>query len=176
MAVGCQALNCNDVGATRLKHWNEAAIYQRSAHQNAARATLALSTAFLRSRQSKLVSPHIQQAIHRVRPHGCQLSIDRERDLAFCVLRRLAHCRPRAEEGAISGTACSASASKIFSGSNGIESNAMCSASSIALTIAGAGPSIGSSPIPFAPYAPCTLLNSSKNTRMSGRSAEVGMM
>src|SRR5437899_8172883 len=176
MAVACQALNCNDVGATRLKHWNEAAIYQRSVHQNGARATLALSTAFLRSRQSKLVSQHIQQAIHRVRPHGCQLSIDRESDLAFCVLRRLAHCCPRAEEGAISGTACSASASKIFSGSNGIESNAMCSASSIALTIAGAGPSIGNSPIPFAPNAPCTLLNSSKNTRMSGRSAEVGMM
>src|SRR5437899_5864296 len=176
MAVGRQALNCNDVGATRLKHWNEAAIYQRSVHQNGARAAFALSTTFFRSRQSKLVSQHIQQALHRVGPHGCQLSIDRESDLAFCVLQRLAHCCPWAEKGAISGTARSASASKISSGSNGIESNAMCSAPSIALTIAVAGPSIGNSPIPFALNAPFTLLNFANNTRMSDRSAEVRRM
>ncbi len=56
---------------------------------------------------------------------------------------RMAHRSPPAQ-----------TASKISSGKSGTESKRVPSASSIALTIAGAGPSIGSSPIPFAPYAP----------------------
>jgi len=45
-----------------------------------------------------------------------------------------------------------------------------------ALKIAGAGPSIGSSPMPLAPAGPCGYGTSSKNTRMGGRSIDVGMM
>src|SRR4030088_1920265 len=81
------------------------------------------------------------------------------------VLGGVAHRSPPAPTG-----------SKISSGRSGTESKRVPRASSIALTIAGAGPSIGSSPIPFAPYAPCTLPISSKNIRIGGRAAEVGKM
>ena len=45
-----------------------------------------------------------------------------------------------------------------------------------ALAIAGATPSIGSSPMPFAPNGPCAYGRSSKYTRIGGRSIDVGMM
>ena len=44
--------------------------------------------------------------------------------------------------------------SKISSGNSGISVNETPVACSIAFRIAGAGPSIGSSPMPFAPNAP----------------------
>ena len=47
---------------------------------------------------------------------------------------------------------------------------------SMALRMAGAGPSMGSSPMPLAPPGPWRLGTSSKWTWMSGRSAQVGMM
>ena len=43
-------------------------------------------------------------------------------------------------------------------------------AASMAFAIAGATPSIGSSPMPFAPPGPCAYGCSSKYTRMGGRS------
>ena len=47
-------------------------------------------------------------------------------------------------------------------------------ASLIALTIAGAGPSCGNSPMPFAPNPPCWKGISSKKTWMGGTSSAVG--
>ena len=66
--------------------------------------------------------------------------------------------------------------SKMSSGSSGISVNETPVACSIAFRIAGAGPSMGSSPIPFAPCGPWMEGVSSKCTWIGGRSAEVGMM
>src|SRR5262245_51334991 len=76
---------------------------------------------------------------------------------------------------AVTGAAAD-KAAWMSSGSNGIEFKETPNASSTAFTMAGAGPSIGSSPIPLAPYAPCMFPSSSKNTRIGGKSTEVGMM
>src|SRR5580692_645450 len=152
-AVRSQAFDRDDLRAFGLKRRDEAAVHQRSVDQNGARAALAFATPFFRSGQAKLVAQDVEQALHRVHVDGFELSVDRKRYFAFgLALGRFAHSRPPASR---TGSAeHSGSAAKISSGSSGIEWKETCSASSTALIIAGAGPSIGSSPIPFAPYAP----------------------
>src|SRR5688572_3021616 len=63
-----------------------------------------------------------------------------------------------------------------LSGINGTSLKLTPVAFSIALSIAGAGPSIGNSPIPFAPPGPYAYGFSVKYTRIGGMSAGVGMM
>src|SRR5580693_8625861 len=177
VAVRSKTFDRDDFRTLRLKNGNEAAIHQHSVYQHRAGAALALATAFFRSRQSKFVTQHVEQALHRVDLHGFGLPVHGDGDFPFCSsLWGFRHSFPRADVAALSGAALSESAAKISSGSKGIAWNGTCSASSTALTIAGAGPSMGSSPMPFAPYAPWMFPSSSKYTRMEGKSAEVGMM
>src|ERR1700722_12860359 len=69
-AVRGETLDRNNLCAIRLKHRYEAAIHEHPVDQNRAGATFAFTTAFLRSRQSKLVAKNIQETLHRVRMHG----------------------------------------------------------------------------------------------------------
>src|SRR5580658_218415 len=99
-----QALDRDDFSAMRLKSWNEAAIHQRSVDQNGAGAALALATAFFCSGQAKLMSQDVEQALHRIDLYGFRLSVDRERNFAFCAnLVGFTHSRPRAAGAMLSG-------------------------------------------------------------------------
>src|SRR4029077_4140215 len=144
-----EAFDRSEIGARCLKCRDEAAIHQLAIHQDGTRTTLAFSATFLRASEPKLSSQDIQQALHGKDANRLRLSVYSKRKLAFAavvfaaILEGVAHRTPVAH-----------TASKISSGKSGTESKRVPSASSIALTIAGAGPSIGSSPIPLAPYAP----------------------
>src|ERR1039458_5060006 len=119
-----------------MKSRDEAAIYQLAIHQNRARAALALSATLLGAGQPKFVPQNIQQSFHGIDAHGFHLAIYGKGNLAFAVIfEGVSHRSPWAE-----------TASKISSGKRGMESKRVPSASSIPLTMAGAGPSMGSSP------------------------------
>src|SRR5206468_4439330 len=145
--------------------------------QDGTRAAFALAASFFYARQSQVVSQHVQQSFHGMGEQLLCAAVDGERKLVLRACHRQGtHTAPRA----VGETTCwldsGRRASKRSSGSSGMEQKQTPVASSTALTIAGAGPSIGSSPMPFAPCAPCTFPISSKKTRIRGRSAEVGMM
>src|SRR5215470_3111457 len=73
--VSGQTFDRSDSCILGLKHGDEATIHQHAVDQYAARATLAFSTAFLRSRQPQLVPQHVQQALHRIHVHGHRSSV-----------------------------------------------------------------------------------------------------
>src|ERR1700674_5008915 len=129
-----------------LKSRDEAAIHQLAIHQDGARTTFTFSATFLRAGYPELLPQDIQQPLHGKDANRFRLAIHGKRKLALAavvfaaVFGGVSHRSPPAP-----------TASKISSGKSGMESKRVPSASSIALTIAGAGPSIGSSPIPFAP-------------------------
>src|SRR6516225_1918505 len=144
-----------DLSTLGLQHRDEAAIHERPVHQNCTRAALALSATFLCSRKPQFLAEHVKQSLHRIDPHCHQFPVDLKRNVTLgAILRRLVHRPSSATEEMLSRPALRVTASKMSSGSKGIESNGTPRASSTALMTAGAGPSIGSSPIPFAPYAP----------------------
>src|SRR6266705_4472893 len=167
----------DDTRAARLHYWNETAIHQHAIQQNGTRTALAFTASFFRARQSQFVPQYVQQSLHRIREHAFCLAIDSERNLALrtCGRRRIYAVSRDEEKASCSGAACRTASNK-SSGSSGMEQKRIPVASSTAFTIAGAGPSIGNSPIPLAPCAPCTLPSSSKNTRIGGRSTEVAIM
>ncbi len=90
---------------------------------------------------ARVLPQHVEQPFHRIRTHGFRLAIDRERNFLFAP--RLVVIALRRGKNACSRAAPEAIASKISSGSSGMESNGIPSASTTAFTIAGAGPSIG---------------------------------
>src|SRR6185437_2973088 len=153
-------------GAVGLKCGNQARVNELSVHQHRARSALSLATTFLCPCQMKVLTQYIQQALHRRHIDPVLLAVHRQLNLGVHAFTsgRNSPC--------LSGSSsllppCSRSVkpltfSKMSSGSNGIESKLRPVAFSIAFKIAGAGPSIGNSPIPLAPPGPCTQGTSSK--------------
>src|SRR5258708_8686748 len=170
----CYALYSENACSMCRKDGNETPVYECAIHQNRTGPTFALATSFLHARQSKAMRQYVQQAFNWKCEGSSPLAVHNERDFgAICCVREqiaggTGHRTSLATPDARS-TDCDAIASKISYGSRGIELKRICKASSTALRIAAAGPSIGSSPIPLPPKAPCTLPNSSKNTRMGCR-------
>src|ERR1700722_5661223 len=148
--IGPQSFDCHYTRSLGLEHRHQAAVHQRAIHEHRTRAALTLAASFFRSRQSELFTQHVEKPLHWVRADSFHLAIHREGDVA---LRGASFCHrtPAGARASLSRIAAEFIASKISSGKSGTKSNGIPSASSIAFTIAGAGPSIGSSPIPFAP-------------------------
>src|SRR5579859_1608794 len=106
----------------------------------------------------------VEKPLHRVDEHVSFSAVDGEADFDFLGVRQTRTQRD-APVGSGSGSHSREwSASLMSSASSGTELKSTPSASTIALTMAGAGPSMGSSPMPFAPNAPCGLPISSKRT------------
>src|SRR5258708_40021212 len=163
-----------EICARCLQNRNKTAIHQLAVQQDGARTAFAFSATFLGTRQPKFPSEAIQESLHVINSNRFRLAVYCESKLAFAaILGGVGHLFPSV---VLSAMPSAQTASNISSGSSGTASKRVPSASSIALTMAGAGPSIGSSPIPLAPYAPWRFPISSKNTRICGKSAEVGMM
>src|SRR5208282_1614523 len=149
-----QSFDRNNVRPSSLKNWHEAAVYKGAIHQHRARTTFALSATFLRAGQLELMPQHVEQTFHRISPHRLRLAVNHERNLSSRVaLARITHRSPPPALAPLSWDE-EASRSMMSSGSRGTESKGIPSASTTAFTIAGAGPSMGSSPMPLAPYAP----------------------
>src|SRR5919109_1620850 len=138
-------------GGVRCRH--ETRIHRRPVDEHGARTALAFAAALLRTGETALLPQHIEQTLHRMDVEARALAVDG--GLEFHV-STLATCMS-------------------FSGVAGISriSNPACRS---ALMTAGAGPSIGSSPVPFAPKGPCGYGFSSTVTSIGGVSSVVGMM
>src|SRR5271169_1822416 len=151
-----EALNRRKICARGLQRRYETAIDQLAVHQDGARTTFALAATFLRAGQPELLSQDIQQPLHGKNANGFRLAVYGKGKLAFGAI--LAATLAATFGGVAHRSPLAETASKISSGMSGTESKrvprASPRASWMALTIAGAGPSMGSSPIPFAPYAP----------------------
>src|ERR1700683_3215174 len=149
-----QSFDRNNAGTSSLEDRHQAAVYQCAIHQHGARTTLPFPATFLRARELKLMPQHVKQTLHRVSAHFLRLAVDHQRNLSPRVPpAEIAHRSPPPALTPLIGDE-EASRSIMSSGRRGTKSKAIPSASSTALTIAGAGPSMGSSPMPLAPYAP----------------------
>src|SRR6266540_903999 len=120
-----QSLDCGDLAAFNLAHRHQATIDHFAVDQHGAGPALALATAFFRTRRAQLLAQDVEQAARAG-------SLERD----GVPVQREAH------------------AASTFSGVAGISSSHTPVASWIAAMMAGAGPSIGSSPIPLAPNGP----------------------
>src|SRR5262245_39588223 len=112
-------------GAIAVDGGDEARIDGRAVDQNGARATLPFTASLLRARELAVFAQHVEQTLHRMHGETPAAPVDGQ-----------LHAR------------------RIFSGVAGISRTSMPAWRS-ALTTAGAGPSIGISPTPFAPNGPC---------------------
>src|SRR6185369_12443238 len=141
-------LDGGDVLADNLRDRNEAGIHRRAIDQHRAGAALAFAATFLRPRQAALLAQDVEQPGHGMDPRKIETD-------APAVQRELHDIS--------------------FSGVAGISRTSKPACRS-AFATAGAGPSIGISPTPFAPNGPCVYGRSSTTTSMSGVSSVVGTM
>jgi hypothetical protein len=122
--LSAQPFYSRDPGAISVSKRHQTRIDWQPVEQDRARPALALPAAFLGAGQMTFLTQHVEQPPQRMRQHVGPFSVQRE-----------------------------AHAAMTFSGVAGI-SRTSTPACRIALTTAGAGPSIGISPTPFAPNGP----------------------
>ena len=136
IALG-DAFDGDDLGGVSLHERNEAAVHKVSVEQDRTRATLAFAASFLRARQVQGSAERVEQSRHRMSGHGDVGAVD-------AAVNRdggIAHARASMRSNTRSGV---------------IGMRVMLTPSAqTAFAIAGAAPSMGSSPIPFAPPGPC---------------------
>src|SRR5262249_12310057 len=135
--------------ARGMRRRHEARVHRRSIEQHRAGAALAFAATLFSTRQMAVLTQDVQQPFQRMDVNSRARAIDRERD----------HRDAR----------------MLFSGVAGISRTSK-PAWRIALTIAGAGPSIGISPTPLAPNGPCSYGFSRITTSIGGVSSVVGTM
>src|SRR6185503_6709329 len=122
--LAAESFDGRDAGAIDLRERHQAGVDRETVNQHRTGAALSFAAALFRSGQMAGFPEHIEKPRHRMRPHAGPFAIQRE-----------------------------AHAAMIFSGVAGM-SRTSTPAWRIALTTAGAGPSIGISPTPFAPNGP----------------------
>ena len=137
-----QSFDRGDLAALNLAHRYQATVHDLAVDQHGARPALPFATTLFRACRAKILADHIQQPARTRYLDGYGMTIDRERDghrdVPFPLPPSLF---PR-------------NASNTFSGVAGTSSSQTPVASWMAAMIAGAGPSIGSSPMPLAPNGP----------------------
>src|SRR5438093_12293605 len=135
---------------------DEAGVHRQPVQVHGAGAALALAAALLRACERQLIAEGVEQAGGGVHPQR--------------------HRLPVKGEGDGEGRHPPLSSSSISrSGVSGIALGSAPVARATAFRIAGAGPSIGSSPRPFALPAPCGYGFSRNATRTDGTSSDVGI-
>jgi hypothetical protein len=156
--------------STDLGNRNKATVHDLSVDNNRARAALAFTAALLGPGKPQLFAQHVEQASHRKHLKPSLLAIDRKVD---CVsgghLNYKRRCqsifpqrRKDAKKKVLSWRLCAFAGDSYserivsinVSGISGTRLKLTPVAFSIAFKIAGAAPSIGNSPIPFAPPGP----------------------
>src|SRR5437867_696454 len=119
-----EPLDGHDLAPLDLRCWDETRNDDLTVDEYCARSALSLATTLSRARQRAILAQHVEEALHRMRLDQCRLAVQRELHAA-----------------------------RMISGVAGISHTSM-PRCRMAFTIAGAGPSIGSSPSPFAPNGP----------------------
>src|SRR4029453_230565 len=140
-----QTFDRGDSRAFYLSERNEAGIHGSAVHEHRARAALSLSAPLLRPGQRAVFPKNVEEPLHRRRLNVAVFPVEREPHAA-----------------GFPGGAC-----LTRSGITGI-SRTSSPRLRIALTTAGAGPSMGISPTPFAPKGPCSYGFSRMVTSISG--------
>src|SRR5690242_4778214 len=141
--TGIERLDRPHAAIADLIRRDEARVHGQSVEVDGAGAALALAAALLRAGQPQPIAERVQQAVGRIHVNRNLLPIQSERDGEFV------HSALRIPNSALSINSINLSAV------SGITRGSAPVAAATAFTIAGAGPSIGSSPKPLAPPAPC---------------------
>src|SRR5581483_4561014 len=148
-----ESFDRGDVRPPRLAHRHEAGVDHFAVNDHRTRAALAFAAAFLRPGQPQILAQHVEQPLQGRRVNFAGGAVDMKSDLhSFSI------------------AACNRS------GVIGISVTNAPVALKTAAAIAGAAPSIGSSPRPFAPKGPCGYGFSTMIVSISGASSAVGMM
>src|SRR5207237_9663326 len=129
LAASGDAFHCQHRRALDLADGDETGIDQLAVDQHRAGAALALAAAFFRAGEAEIFAQDVEQTFQRRRLETARDPVDGEFHDSTARMTR--------------------------SGLNGRSGISLPVACNTAPTTAGAGPSIGSSPSPFAPYGPC---------------------
>src|ERR1700692_2300130 len=122
MLVSSQAVYRCDLCTRGLQYRYQTTVDQNSIHQNGTRTTLAFATAFFGARQSNLYPQYVQQSLHGKSADGNRFPIHDKIYVGLRGrLRNIAHRLLSANAGAVPCKRFAVRASKISSGSNGIE-------------------------------------------------------
>src|ERR1035441_7500458 len=152
-----EAFDGGDLGAFRLQDGDEAGVNEFSVHDDGTGAALAFAAALLGAGEAKVLAEDVEQALHGRGGYGCWLSIDRQGDGCHAETSEASVVVSRSVLGSRSSepeSGVRVMRSKMSSGRRGISVKEMPVACSMALRMAGAGPSMGSSPMPLAPPGP----------------------
>src|SRR3989441_861182 len=139
--------------AAHLVGRDETGIHGQSVQVYRAGAALAFTASFLRAGEPEAVAQRVEQTLRGVEVERDGGTVEGEDDLDSRHQRVKSMSR---------------------SGVSGIARGSVPVAAATAFRIAGAGPSMGSSPSPFAPCAPCGYGFSTNATRIGGTSSLVG--
>src|ERR1700677_1023433 len=172
----CEAFDGGDLRAFGLQDGDEAGVDQIAIHQDGTGAALAFAAAFFCSSEMEVFAEDVEETLHRRSFGGFFVAVDGASDVGHTAAPLKMGPAVAGSRSSVPEAGVWVMRSKMSSGRRGISVKAIPVACSIALRMAGAGPSMGSSPMPFAPNAPCREGISSKVTWMGGMSALVGMM
>src|ERR1700727_318365 len=174
--VDGEALNGGDLGTFGLQDGDEAGVDEVAVHKDGASSALAFSAAFFGSGEMEVFAKHIEQPLHRRCFDGSLVLVDAAVDSRHAVASLKIGPAIVTSRDSVPASGTRVRPSKMSSGRRGISANETPMACSIALRMAGAGPSMGSSPMPLAPSGPWDEGTSSKVTWIGGMSTLVGMM
>ena len=174
--VDGEAFNGGDLGTFGLQDGDEAGVDQVAVHKDGASSALAFPAAFFGSREAEVFAENVEQPLHGRCFDGSFLLVDAAADSRHAVASLKIGPAIFGSRDSVPASGTRVRPSKMSSGRRGISVNETPMACSIALRMAGAGPSMGSSPMPLAPSGPWDEGTSSKVTWMGGISALVAMM
>src|ERR1700692_1033504 len=174
--VDDEAFDGGDFGAFCLQDGDEAGVDQVAVDEDGAGSALAFTAALFGSGEVQVFAEDVEEAFHRWGFDGFFVAMDGEWDGGHAVASLKIGPAMSGFKDSVPASGMRVIRSKMSSGRRGISVKEMPVACSMALRIAGAGPSMGSSPMPLAPPGPWGEGTSSKVTWMGGMSALVGMM
>src|SRR5712675_778188 len=151
--VDDEAFDGGDFGAFDLQDGDEAGVDQVAVDQDGAGSALAFAAALFGSGKVQVFAEDVEEALHRWGFDGFCLAIDSELNGGHAVASLKTGPAMSGFKDSEPASGMRVIRSKMSSGSRGISVKEMLVACSMALRMAGAGPSMGSSPMPLAPPA-----------------------
>src|ERR1700733_8725348 len=152
--VDDQAFDGGDFSAFGLQDGDKAGVDQVAVDQDGAGPALAFAAALFGSGEVQVFAEHIEQPLHRWCFDSFFAAVDGELDGGHAPASLKMGPAMAGSRDSLPAEGTRVMPSKMSSGRRGISVNAMPVACSMALRMAGAGPSIGSSPMPLAPPGP----------------------
>src|SRR6266851_207741 len=149
-----EAFDGGDFGALGLQDGDEAGVDQIAVDEDGAGSALAFAASLFGPGEVQVFAEDVEEPLHRWGFDGFWVAVDGELDDAHAVASLKMGPAMSGFKDSVPASGMRVICSKMSSGSRGISLKEMLVACSMALRMAGAGPSMGSSPMPLAPPGP----------------------